>query len=915
MTDQTQLQVGLFTKSKGIVTKHLSLDDRGRLVKDGTQCRIGKAQYESVPIADLHDFNELLDGLTYNQALCYGRTTKTKSLVVSKKNLPKYPDAITRTADQFFFKGKTILMLDYDPHSSDVPLAKEELRDILVEIAPQLEQVKMLWRPSASSCVWHGNKEIMGISGQRLYFVVDNGDLIPYLTKYLTTKLWLAGYGYIAISRAGSLLARTTFDGGVWSAEHLDFAAGAWCEEPLERRPVPGHIFPGSKNFLKITDGFDLSADEERQAADLIHAAKESEKDEQKHVIEQYVHNRARELAGQSATAEEIAVHEEALKSAATTSILTSDFVVHLDDYGPTTIAEILNNKEKYNGKSLADPLEWDYGASAGESVARNKAKLFLIGTRPNINSMAHGGRNYRLSIRTNHIQIHPGGMDEELEEIGEVLHREPDIFMNDAGLVFVASTGMDRIPKVQLMNTETLTCRVASLCRFYSVKVNQDGSTKEIDQDPPARLMQLLAKRDDKFRIRYLENVITAPTLLPDGTILQKPGYHEETRTLLFYDEPKEVPIIPEFPTRDEVTDAYETLWEPFSQFNYASELDKAVMLSAILTAVIRKRLPTAPAVIVSATSAGSGKTKIAQCLEILAGGEGATNSMPNDGEELRKALTGTMLAGAPSIIYDNLTRPVQGDLLCAVVTSPIHSDRVLGTKDKVQLSTRMMFIFTGNNLHAAGDMARRSLRIQLDPECENPWQRDFDFDPVAVVRKKRMEMVSAALTIVRGFLTDEYLGETEGLVTSHTGSYEEWSRLIRQTVIWLGHSDPNAALEDNHENDPETALLHEMMSAWHDCYGTEPVSNQQLAVLLKTKGMDTAQESRLYDSILEAMPYGAITTVSFGKWLGLRTGRIVKGFKFVKYRHINDRGTRLVSTGKPKIVDDLFDPDDFFN
>ena len=84
------------------------------------------------------------------------------------------------------------------------------------------------------------------------------------------------------------------------------------------------------------------------------------------------------------------------------------------------------------------------------------------------------------------------------------------------------------------------------------------------------------------------LNGVITAPTMRLDGTILDKPGYDAETGLYLKGSR---------FPTSSGgVQEALATLWAPVKLFPFANEVSKAVFLSALLTGVIRKVLPSAP-------------------------------------------------------------------------------------------------------------------------------------------------------------------------------------------------------------------------------------------------------------------------------------------------------------------------------
>jgi putative DNA primase/helicase len=59
-------------------------------------------------------------------------------------------------------------------------------------------------------------------------------------------------------------------------------------------------------------------------------------------------------------------------------------------------------------------------------------------------------------------------------------------------------------------------------------------------------------------------------------------------------------VPTVPETPSRDDALLALGVLTKPFREFVFATPADRSVMLSAVLTALIRRNLPSAPLIVV---------------------------------------------------------------------------------------------------------------------------------------------------------------------------------------------------------------------------------------------------------------------------------------------------------------------------
>src|SRR5439155_23583152 len=104
------------------------------------------------------------------------------------------------------------------------------------------------------------------------------------------------------------------------------------------------------------------------------------------------------------------------------------------------------------------------------------------------------------------------------------------------------------------------------------------------------------------------------------------------------------------------------------------------------------------------------------------------------------------------------------------------------------VSAPTTTTWIATGNNLQITGDLSSRTLLCTLDPQCEHPEERQFGADLHEYVPKFRFELVPAALTIVRAYIA----AGCPDVKVPVFGRYEEWSRYVRQPLVWLGLADP---------------------------------------------------------------------------------------------------------------------------
>ncbi len=261
-----------------------------------------------------------------------------------------------------------------------------------------------------------------------------------------------------------------------------------------------------------------------------------------------------------------------------------------------------------------------------------------------------------------------------------------------------------------------------------FDARVNDDVVT-----NPPAWLVKTLQQRTGHFRFDILTAIINAPTLRPDGSLLDVPGYDDATG--LFFD-PRGVvfPKIPESPTRRDAERALADLSELLRGFPFETADGLAVELSAILTARVRQGLPTAPMHGFSAPTAGSGKGKLVDIPSVIATGrEAGVIPQCASEEEMEKRIDAELLEGAGAIAIDNCTHPIDGNKLCSMLTQTTVSIRPLGGSKRVTVPTSVFLSCTGNNLVVQGDMTRRVVVARLDAGVERPELREFDFEPVA--------------------------------------------------------------------------------------------------------------------------------------------------------------------------------------
>jgi hypothetical protein len=347
----------------------------------------------------------------------------------------------------------------------------------------------------------------------------------------------------------------------------------------------------------------------------------------------------------------------------------------------------------------------------------------------------------------------------------------------------------------------------------------------------PPKTLSASFIEARHHWLFRDLTGLITTPTLREDGTVLDTEGYDDKSGLYLNLKGVKYSPI-PDKPTKDQALKALAMLKEPFEEVPFIKETvdfdevspSLSVALSALLTGLIRRTLRSAPLHGFDAAEAGSGKGLCCSVVtNIVTGTDATAITFGDDENEMRKLLFSALLANDQVIVFDNLTRPLEGAALNTVLTEATWEERILGESRTATVPTNALFLASGNNLQINGDMHRRIIAARIDAG-ENPEARTFKRPRLLDwVRDRRARMVVAALTVLRAY---EVAGRPDQHLPEY-GSFEEWSQRVRSALVWLGEADPCLTRTRFKESDPErealggvlAALLPISDGAWKKC------------------------------------------------------------------------------------------------
>ncbi len=385
-------------------------------------------------------------------------------------------------------------------------------------------------------------------------------------------------------------------------------------------------------------------------------------------------------------------------------------------------------------------------------------------------------------------VYVHKGHLPYAVDGVMRVVADNPGMYYKQSGHLVRLSRQHDGTVAIEELSKPALRELLERHILFMTTRVTKDEII-EVPIDMPRDLLEVIASRTDDPAVRELQEVLATPTITPAGDLLTAPGYCEEMQ--LFYAPTPDVVQLTVGSTRAEADAALDKLRDIISDFPFSSDEHRATAIAAIITPLVRSAIrgPT-PLFIFDSTTPGSGKSLLSDVTALLATGTPAPRMALTGEEEFEKRVTALLAAGARTVLIDNIDRPLGGAVLDALLTSDQWTGRMLGSTKMLKLRARAVWMATGNNVQIQGDLARRALRVYLDPNMERPEERDgFKYaDLMAYVRAHRAELVAAALTITRAYLA---AGEPV-MDIPPIGSFDSWSRLVRAPLVWLGETDP---------------------------------------------------------------------------------------------------------------------------
>jgi len=405
-------------------------------------------------------------------------------------------------------------------------------------------------------------------------------------------------------------------------------------------------------------------------------------------------------------------------------------------------------------------------------------------GSRPEVPDIVIGPDEHRVNAEATAALA---AEDDVYQRGGLLVHvlRQPD----DADLDAVVRRPVGA-PVVRELARPLLRERLTRVARWTQWR-GAGENAELVEAHPPEWCVGAVHARGDWPGLRRLDAVVTHPVLLPTGDLLTANGYHRGVRLLASL--PADLTVtVPDAPTRRDVAAAVAVLLDPLTDFPFETPAHRAALVAGLLTPLAWFLFDgPAPLFLIDGNVRGVGKGLLADVVALtVTGRRFPVMSYTNDREELRKKITTLAMEGERLVLMDNLAGAVGNDILDAALTTDRWKDRILGGNRVYDGPLHVVWFGTGNNVQLGADTSRRVCHSRMESADERPEMKEGFRHPDlrAYVRRERARLLSAALTVLRGWVLAGR--PTHGL--RPWGSFEGWSGVVREAVVFAGLPDP---------------------------------------------------------------------------------------------------------------------------
>jgi hypothetical protein len=359
---------------------------------------------------------------------------------------------------------------------------------------------------------------------------------------------------------------------------------------------------------------------------------------------------------------------------------------------------------------------------------------------------------------------------------------------------------------------------------RLGVASTDDDGNTEVNFRTCSKDLAGLtLARAKADARVPRLDRICAFPVYLP-GFILARPGFNDGT----YYDEPAELRGIKPETDADVIREALANL---VVDFPFATDADRQNFFGLMMTPIVRPALEgNTPGHLVNAPLERSGKTILVEVVfgGTLTGRKAPAMQISDDNAEMDKRIVAMLLRGQPILHLDNLHTFLDLPCVASLLTASSYQGRLLGKSTMLELPNEMTLCFTGNNVTASGELAKRLVPIVLQPNTDAPELRtDFvHADLWGFVRQQRKLMVSCLLGMVQSWIE---AGKPKG--QKPLGGFDQWASVVGGIMQLFGYTHwMDNAIAWREKANTKRADLRALVKQWAADHGNLPMTAAEI-------------------------------------------------------------------------------------
>lgn len=455
------------------------------------------------------------------------------------------------------------------------------------------------------------------------------------------------------------------------------------------------------------------------------------------------------------------------------------------------------------------------------------------------------------------------------------------DVLFNRVGKVMSDMNGLylfeDAPPKLLITNPDfDQVCTASTKSELYDelgklIVVEQVRNTEQgevtISAGPMDRdYVSIFFNSLPLFVSRPLINLIskTPVFILQDNKLIFKKGHYPESKLIITNDFVESLEGLPRLTTL-------------LNNIPFRTEADKENFLAMLITGVLFKNsLPGAfPCLFIRAQEQGSGKTKLAECLQYLIEGEITGKIAYKTDVELEKHLA-AQIQSSSSVIIDNIRmESLNSTILEKLITDQVLSFRRLGTQTEIKKTNNVLVMLTMNGGSMTADLLSRCIVVDLDKSKQ---QQSLGFDPKDYAEAHRQEIIGEVLTMV---LKTNFNHNPAELVTR----FPKWEKYLRLTMEASGFNLFLSNAAEMYESiDQNLAKIFNLVLRKPDAFSMARSATEISSFIENSKALNEFNE---------------LSPTKIGKLLSDKSNRTIKFMAFDKIRY-DFKITKIKDTGR---------------